>query len=258
MHEIRTVIRLITWTERGIDYESDPRHVQILLREFNLSESGSGVSAPGVNERPDAVEIPDEGLPVEDRTAYRSSCMRVAYLAQDRPDLGIVTRELAKGIQVPMVRHQAQLKRVVRFLKQRPRLVQQFVNQQSAMRLTGWSDADHAGCLRTRKSTTGSLIMIGSHTICHWCRGQAVIALSSGEAEYYSFVTLMSELCGLNALAWDWNLNYKTANIDATAAIGILSRRGLGRVKHIDTVLSWVQERVDAMKKNEDPQKTLI
>ena len=69
----------------------------------------------------------------------------------------------------------------------------------------------------------------------------------------------MSELCGLNALAWDWNLNYKTeANIDATAAIGILSRRGLGRVKHIDTVLSWVQERVDAMKKNEDPQKTLI
>ena len=141
-------------------------------------------------------------------------------------------------MQVPMVRHQAQLKRVVRCLKQRPRLVQQFVNQQSAMRLTGWSDADHAGCLRTRKSTTGSLIMIGSHTICHWCRGQAVIALSSGEAEYYSFVTLMSELCGLNALAWDWNLNYKTeANIDATAAIGILSRRGLGRVKHIDTVL---------------------
>ena len=36
--------------------------------------------------------------------------------------------------------------------------------------------------------------------------------------------------------------------LDATAAIGILSRRGLGRVKHIDTVFLWVQERVDSMK----------
>ena len=51
VHEIRTVIRLITWTERGIVYESDPRHDQILLREFNLSESGSGVSTPGGKER---------------------------------------------------------------------------------------------------------------------------------------------------------------------------------------------------------------
>ena len=75
----------------------------------------------------------------------------------------------------------------------------------------------------------------------HWCRGQAVVALSSGEAEYYSLVTLVSELCGLRSLGLDWNLNYKLCvNIDATAAMGIASRRGLGRVKHVDTVFLWI------------------
>ena len=91
--------------------------------------------------------------------------------------------------------------------------------------------------------------MLGSHTICHWCRGQAVIALSSGEAEYYSLVTEIAELCGISSLCLDWNLKYKLAvNVDATAAIGIASRRGLGKVKHIDTVFLWIQERIESLK----------
>lgn len=38
--------------------------------------------------------------------------------------------------------------------------------------------------------------------------------------------------------------------MDATAAMGIASRRGLGKVKHIDTVFLWVQERIDNRKSN--------
>ena len=89
----------------------------------------------------------------------------------------------------------------------------------------------------------------GKHCLLHWCRGQAVIALSSGEAEYYSLVTLVSELCGLRSLGLDWNLDYRLAvHIDATAAIGMSARRGLGRVKHVDTVFLWIQERIDQLK----------
>ena len=91
--------------------------------------------------------------------------------------------------------------------------------------------------------------MIGAHCVTHWCRGQAVIALSSGEAEYYSLVTLVAEMCGANSLAKDWNLDYKFGiNMDATAAIGIASRRGLGKVKHVHTVFLWVQERLQEHK----------
>ena len=140
-----------------------------------------------------------------------------AYIAQDRPDLGVATREVAKGMQNPTLRHQAQLKRTVRYLRTYPRLVQLFQNQERVSSLIGWCDADHAGCLRTRKSTSGGLIMAGRHTLLQWCRGQAVIAISSGEAEYYSLVTLIAELCGLRSLALDWNIDYRLAvNADAS------------------------------------------
>eukprot|EP00959_Pyramimonas_sp_CCMP1952_P069788 1456748-Pyramimonas_sp.AAC.1 len=170
-------------------------------------------------------------------------------MAQDRPDLGVVTRDLAKGMKMPTTRHVAMLKRAARYLRGHPRLVQHFRNQEMATSLQGWCDADHAGCLRSRKSTTGGAVLAGGHCLTHWCRGQAVIALSSGEAEYYSLVTLMSELLGIRALGQDWNLKYGLGvNIDATAAIGMASRRGLGKVKHIDTVFLWVQERIEALK----------
>ena len=89
----------------------------------------------------------------------------------------------------------------------------------------------------------------GTHCLTHWCRGQAVIALSSGEAEYYSLVTLVSELCGMRSLGLDWNLQYKLCiNMDARAAIGMASRRGLGRVKHVETVFLWIQEKIEHLK----------
>ena len=91
--------------------------------------------------------------------------------------------------------------------------------------------------------------MAGRHTLLQWCRGQAVIAISSGEAEYYSLVTLIAEICGIRSLALDWNLNYKiTVNMDTTAAMSIASRRGLGKVKHVDTIFLWIQERIEQLK----------
>ena len=44
----------------------------------------------------------------------------------------------------------------------------------------------------------------------------------------------------------DWGIKTKThVWMDASAGIAIGSRRGLGKVKHIDTVFLWVQEVVD-------------
>jgi hypothetical protein len=249
VHSICTLTRLLTWTSKGIERESGPRHVQILLRELNVAESGKSVTTPGIKEKPADADEDDVPLPVDEKRWYRSLRMRIAYLAQDRPDLGVATRGLTKGMQVPTMRYVGQLKRIARFLKSHPRLVQSFANQERGMELNGWCDADHAGCLWTRKSTIGGLVMIGLHTLIHWCRGQAVIAISSGEAEFYSLVTLIAETCGLRSLAKDWNLNYRlAANVDATAAIGSVSRRGLGKAKHIDTIFLWVQEKVDQLK----------
>ena len=89
--------------------------------------------------------------------------------------------------------------------------------------------------------------MLGEHAIKTWSVTQAVIALSSGEAEYYGLVSIASELLGLQATCRDWGVCVGIAALlDATAGIAIGSRRGLGRVKHIDTVFLWVQELVSS------------
>ena len=87
--------------------------------------------------------------------------------------------------------------------------------------------------------------MLGNGTVSTYCKGQAVIALSSGEAEYYGLVRATSHMLGLQSVLLDWRWKFKAhVWMDATTGIAIGSRRGLGRVKHIDTVFLWVQAMV--------------
>ena len=76
-----------------------------------------------------------------------------------------------------------------------------------------------------------------------WSRTQALVALSSAEAELYGIVKGTAELKGLVSLWPDLGLR-TTGHLlaDASAALGILKRRGLGKVRHLNTNYLWVQE----------------
>ena len=87
--------------------------------------------------------------------------------------------------------------------------------------------------------------MLGNSTVSTYCKGQAVIALSSGEAEYYGLVSATSQMLGLQRILLDWGWKFNVhVWMDATAGIAIESRRRLGRVKQIDTVFLCVQTMV--------------
>ena len=85
----------------------------------------------------------------------------------------------------------------------------------------------------------------GSHILKSWSSTQTVIALSSGESEFYSIVKGSSQSLGLQALMKDLNV---TGNIkvltDASTGKTIASRRGLGRVRHIGVSHLWIQEQI--------------
>lgn len=55
--------------------------------------------------------------------------------------------------------------------------------------LDAYTDSDYAGCLRTQKSSAGVVIVFGANQGRSMCRGQGVIALALGEAEYHGLVT---------------------------------------------------------------------
>jgi hypothetical protein len=105
------------------------------------------------------------------------------------------------------------------------------------------TDADWAGCRRSRKSTSGGNICIGGHCIKVWAKTQAVIAKSSAESELYGVVRGACEGLGMKSLCADLGSDVGIRlELDATAAKGILDRQGLAKVRHIDVNCLWLQE----------------
>ena len=137
------------------------------------------------------------------------------------------------------------IKRVCRYLIACPRMVHSYRWQDEPNTITVYSDSDWAGCRETRKSTSGACFFHGDHLIKAYSKTQANIALSSAEAEYYSMVKAASEGLGLKAMTMDYNKPLSPwMFVDATAAIGVAQRVGLGKLRHLETQSLWLQEAV--------------
>ena len=87
--------------------------------------------------------------------------------------------------------------------------------------------------------------MWGRALLKSWSRTQTLIALSSGEAELAAVTKAAAESFGIQATLKDFGFSTRIEiHSDATAAIGICKRQGLGRVRHLATADLWVQQRV--------------
>ncbi len=87
--------------------------------------------------------------------------------------------------------------------------------------------------------------MWGGHCIKTWASTQASVALSSGEAEFYSVVKGASIAMGMRALMHEFGIAVGIRMYtDSSAAKGIASRTGLGKTRHIAVHLLWIQEKV--------------
>ena len=87
--------------------------------------------------------------------------------------------------------------------------------------------------------------MLGRHTIKHWSSTQPSVTLSSGEAEFYGVVRGSGQGFGYQALLRDLGVVAPLRIwTDSSAALGICSRQGLGKLRHLDTHTLWVQQAV--------------
>eukprot|EP00971_Amphidinium_carterae_P211753 4201888-Amphidinium_carterae.1 len=141
------------------------------------------------------------------------------------------------------------VKRIARFLLAHPRSVQRMEMQAPREELRCYSDSDHAGCLRTRKSTSCSVAFYGSHMLKFTCSTQQPIAMSSGESEWYALVRAATICMGLVNMSADYGRILKPRLYgDATAANGIAHRRGAGKIRHIETCTLWLQGHITSGK----------
>ncbi len=89
--------------------------------------------------------------------------------------------------------------------------------------------------------------MFGGATVRGWSTTQSVIALSSGEAEYYAALQGASVALGFQSMPADLGITAKiTLYSDSSAARGIIHRAGLGKLRHLETGYLWLQAAVKA------------
>ena len=69
------------------------------------------------------------------------------------------------------------------------------------------------------------------------------MALSSAESELYDAVKTASEGLGIQSVAKDLGMTCRlNLNLDASATLSLVNRRGLGKAKHVDMQSQWIQE----------------
>lgn len=242
---IRILIRIVQWDEEGIKYEADQRHSEIVVKTLGFNGRTKHVTTPGDEDCQKIVPDDEECLDSSYATTYRGLAARLTYLAQDRSDTQYAVKEVARGMSKPTKRDLRRIKRLARYMCFRPRMVVRFDYQNSGNEIAVWTDSDFAGCRTSRKSTSGGVCMFGIHCWKTWSSTQGVIALSSGEAEYYSLVKGCTIGIGMKGIMSDFGIDTKVGlRTDASAAIGIASRRGFGKVRHIEVNQLWLQQKI--------------
>ena len=239
--------RIVTYHKDGsVSFEADPRHAEMIIRQLGL-EGSKGISTPGEKKKLSDV-VATSVLPpmnAERTTLFRSLVMRAQFLGQDRADIAESVKSLTRKMKSPTEADFKDLKRLGRYLISKPRVINMFESQRESKTIKVFCDSDHAGCLLTRRSTTGLVITVGKHTIKTTSNLQSTIALSSGESEFYALVKACAFGLSVQALYRDWGLQMDlVVASDSSAARGTASRRGLGKLRHVQTRYLWIQERV--------------
>nr|GEZ93378.1 hypothetical protein [Tanacetum cinerariifolium] len=118
-----------------------------------------------------------------DQTDYRSKIGSLMYLTSSRPDIVQAVCFCARYQSRPTEKHLKEVKRIFKYLKGTVNMGLWYPKD-SSFELTAFLDADHAGCIDSRKSTYGGIQFLGDKLVSWMSKKQNCTAMSSVEAEY--------------------------------------------------------------------------
>ena len=183
-----------------------------------------------------------------DTTEYPYSTLigSLLYLSVcTRPDIAQSVGALAKYMANPTTAHWSAAKGVLRYLKGTANFGITFGGGSNMV--LGYSDADYAGDVDTRRSTTGYVFILNGGAISWSSRRQATVAVSTTEAEYMAEAHATKEALWLRKLLGDLGFTVPTVTIlaDNQSAIKLANNPVTSaRSKHIDVLYHFVRERV--------------
>ncbi|GKA32210.1 ribonuclease H-like domain-containing protein [Tanacetum coccineum] len=131
--------------------------------------------------------VPTKDDPLLDNiSGYQKLLGKLIYLTHTRPDIAYFVHCLAQYMQSSLKSHLNYALNVLRYLKGAPGKGIRYVHSENKNNLSGYSDADWAKCLKTKKSITGYCVFFNNCLISWKSKKQNTISKSSTEAEYRS------------------------------------------------------------------------
>nr|GEZ14272.1 uncharacterized mitochondrial protein AtMg00810-like [Tanacetum cinerariifolium] len=158
-----------------------------------------------------------------DQMKYRSMVGALMYLTASRPNIMHATCYCARYQAKPTEKHLTAVKRIFRDLKDTIHMGLWYPKD-TGFELTAFSDLDHAGCLDSRKSTSGGIQFLGGDKLVSWSsKKQDCTSMSSAEAEYVSLSACGAQVPWMRTQLIDYGFHFDKIRMycDSKAAIAI-------------------------------------
>nr|GEY80012.1 hypothetical protein [Tanacetum cinerariifolium] len=187
------------------------------------------------------------GTPI-DQTKYCSMVGAHMYLTASRPDIMHATCYCARYQGKPNEKHLTVVKRVFRYLKDTIHMGLWYPKD-IGFELTSFSDLDHAGCLDSRKSTSGGIQFLGGDKLVSWSsKKQNCTSMSFAEAECVSLSACCAQVLWIRTQLTDYGFHFDKIPMycDSKAAIAISCNLVQhSRTKHINVRYHFIKEKVE-------------
>ncbi|GJR06080.1 retrovirus-related pol polyprotein from transposon TNT 1-94 [Tanacetum coccineum] len=235
----------------GLQISQSPRGIFINQSKYALEslkkygfESCDPVDTPMVEKS--KLDEDKEGKAV-DPSHYRGMIGTLLYLTASRPDLQFAICMCARYQARPTEKHLNAVKRIFRYLKGTVHRGLWYPKD-SSIALTAFADADHAGCQDTRRSTSGSIQLLGDRLVSWSSKRQKSAAISSTEAEYIALSGCCAQVLWMRSQLTDYGFGFNKIPMycDNKSAIALCCNNVQhSRSKHIDIRFHFIKEHVE-------------
>jgi hypothetical protein len=229
-------------TQAGL-FLSQHKYVRELLNTTSMS-GAKDVSTPLSTTQ--SLQLVD-GTSAVDSSKFRRVMGSLQYLSLTRPDISFAVNKLFQFMHKPTTNHWTATKRLLRYLKQTIFYGIQ-IQKAGTPVLRTYSDADWAGNVDDRTSTTAYISFLGSNPISWSSKKQRAVARSTTEVEYRALANAASETMWLSTLFKELSFPVKESphllcdNLGATHLSFIPVNHS--RMKHIQIDLHFVRDLV--------------
>ncbi|KAK3037954.1 hypothetical protein RJ639_030659 [Escallonia herrerae] len=170
---------------------SQMKYVLDLIKETGMSECRPVETPIDPNQK-----LGDnKGDPVN-TSRYQKLVGKLIYLSHTRPDIAFAISLVSQFMHSPHEEHLEAIYRILRYLKSSPgkRL---FFRNNEQRNLKAYTDADWAGSITDRKSTSGYCTFVWGNLVTWRSKKQSVVARSSAEVEYRAMAHGICEMMWL-------------------------------------------------------------